>query len=114
MLWRYDSVFLILAVLNIVKSTEKELDILVDELPRFFIKTKSIDLKCGNNKIAEKLSSKYRINYHKGVFKIKCNEGYVQLINNRESGKIKVLSASESLAVSEELCDFFIGFLSRL
>lgn len=110
-LWKYDSVFLIMAVLNIVKSTEKELDILVDELPRFFIKTKSIDLKCGNNKIAEKLSSKYRINHHKGVFKIKCNEGYVQLINNRESGKIKVLTASENLAMAEELCDFFIGFL---
>ncbi len=112
-LWRYDSVFLTMAVLNIVKKTEKELDVLIGELPRFFVKRKNLDLKCGNNQIAEKLSSKYRINHQNGSFKIKCNEGYVKLINNQESGKIKILTASESLAMAEELCDFFIGFLPR-
>ena len=110
-LWRYDSVFLLMAVLNIVKNTGKDLDVLIGELPKYFIKTKSIDFKCGNNKIAEKFSSKYRINHQNNTFRIKCKEGYVQVINNQEKGKIKILTASESFAIAEELCNFFIGFL---
>lgn len=112
-LWRYDSVFLIVTVLNIIKYSGKELDVLVAELPHFFIKTKSIELKCGNNYIAEKLSTKFKINHKRDAFRIKCNEGYVKLINNQKSGKIKILTASESMAISEELCDFFIRFLPR-
>lgn len=113
-LWQFDSVFLVMVVLNIIKITGKDLGVLVEELPRFFIKTKSIDLKCGNYQIAEKLSGKYRVNYHKDAFKIKCNEGYVKLINNQDRGKIKILTASESMAISEELSDFFIRFLPGL
>lgn len=113
-LWRYDSVFLAIAVLNIVKKSGKELDTLIGELPQFFVKTKNIDYKCGNNRVAEKLSTKYRINHQEGAFRIKCNEGYVKLINNREKGKIKILTASESSAMAEELCNFFTGFLQRL
>ncbi len=110
-LWRYDSVFLIVTVLNIIKFSGKELDILIAEMPRFFIKTKTIELKCGNNDIAGKLSRKFKINHDGDAFRIKCNEGYVKLINNQKSGKIKILTASESMAISEELCDFFIRFL---
>lgn len=112
-LWKHDGIFLIMSVLNIVKKTEKELDVLIGELPRFFIKRKHIDLKCGNNDIAEKLSEKYKINHKNGSFKIKCNEGYIKLINNQEIGKIKILTAAESLAIAEELCDFFVGFLPQ-
>lgn len=110
-LWRYDSVFLIMAVLNIVKFTGKELDVLIGELPRFFINTNSVNSKYLNSEIAGKLSSKFKINHQKGAFNIKCNDGYVKLINNPKKEKIKILAASESLAMSEELSGFFTEFL---
>lgn len=111
-LWRCDSVFLVIAVLNIIKKTGIGLDVLIDELPRFFVKSKNLAFNQGNNEIAEKLSKKYRINHKNCSFKIKCNEGYVKLINNQNNREIKILTASENLATAEELCDLFIGLLS--
>ena len=43
-LWRFDSVFLVVAVLNIVKLTGKNLDVLIEETPSFYIKSNCINI----------------------------------------------------------------------
>ncbi len=110
-LWRYDSVFLIMAVLNIVKTTGKELDDLIENLPEFYIKSKNVNLKSTNSEIAEKISSEFDFKHQKGAFNIKCNEGFVKIINNRERENIKIICASKNMAVSEEICNMFYGIL---
>lgn len=109
--WRCDSVFLVIAVLNIIKFTGKELDALTEGLPRFFIKSDDINLRCSDSAIADRLSSEFRVNHTNNSFKIKCNKGFVKLINNSREGKVKIFAASECMSISEELCGFFTELL---
>lgn len=111
-LWRYDSVILFMVVLNIIKISGKELGVLIEELPKFYIKTNCINLKSNNSEIAEKISSKFPFNHQKGVFNIKCNDEHVKVLNNSDDGKVKIIASSKCMAVSEELCNFFSEFLA--
>lgn len=110
-LWRCDSVFLVMSVLNIIKSTGKDIDVLIGALPRFFIKSNNLNMKYTDGAIAEKLSSKFRINHLNDSFKIKCNKGFVMIKNNSTEENVEVIAASECMAISDELCGFFTELL---
>ena len=113
-LWRFDSVFLVMAVLNIVKLTGKSLEILMKEIPSFYIKSNCVNVNCKDSEIAEKISLKFKFNHQNGAFNIKCDDGYLKVINDKNKGKIKVIASAESMAVSEELCNRFTEFLPNL
>ncbi len=110
-LWRFDSVFLIMAVLNIIKYSGESLDNLLKNTPSFYIRTDSVNLKCKESQLAEKISSKFRYNHQNGAFNIMADDGYVKVINDKENDKIKVIASSEKMAVSEELCRLFTELL---
>lgn len=112
--WRNDSVFLVVAVLNIIKRTGKDLAELISELPLFYIKSQNINLKFNDSELAEKIGRKFIISHKKGCFNVRCNKGYIKIKNNKEKGEIKIFSASQSMAVSKEICDFFAGLLQGL
>lgn len=113
-LWRYDSVFLIMAVLNILKYSGDCLDNLLKNIPDFYIKNDTLDLKSKDCQLAEKISSKFRYNHRNGTFNIKADDGFVKVINDKENDKIKVIASSEKMAVSEELCRVFRELLPGL
>ena len=113
-LWRYDSVFLVVAVLNIVKISGNSLDALLKDIPDFYIKSETLDLKSKDCQLAEKISSKFTCNHRNGSFNIKADDGFVKVINDKEKDKIKVIASSEKMAVSEELCRGFRDLLSGL
>ena len=113
-LWRFDSVFLVIAVLNIVKCTRKSLDVLINEIPSFYIKSNCVKVNCSDSEIAEKISFKFKFNHRNGSFNIKCDDGYVKVYNDNQKGKIKVIASSESMAISDELCHRFTEFLPHL
>ncbi len=113
-LWRYDSVILVMAVLNIIKSSGKNLDVLIKELPKFYIKNDSVNLQYRDSELAGKISKNFKFKHQSGAFNIKCKDGYIRLINDKEKGKVRVLVASKNMAISEEICNFFKGFLPQL
>ena len=110
-LWRYDSVFLVITVLNIIKAAGEELDTLISKLPEFYIKSKNLNLKKANSEIAGKISSKFNFKHQKGVFDVKYNDGFVRIKNNNQGENIKIICASNNMATSEEICNFFYGIL---
>ncbi len=110
-LWRCDSVFLIMAVLNIIKRTGEELDTLIENLPKFYIKSKNLNIRSSNSDIAEKISSEFKFKHQKGVFDIKCKDGFVKVVNNKERENIKIICASKNMATSEEICNIFYSIL---
>ncbi len=113
-LWRYDSVILIMAVLNIIVQTGKKLNVLIDEMPSFYIKSDNVNLKLKDCEIAEKISSDFRFNHKKGAFNIKCSDGYVKIVNDKERDNIKIFASSNSMAISEEICSLFTKLFSEL
>lgn len=113
-LWQNDSVCLMIAVLNIIKYTNKDLDVLIGELPSFFVKEAYVNLNCSDSNIADKLNYKFNFNYQDGKFKIKFKDSYIKLENNKADKRIKVSVSSENMGISEELCRFFYEFLPDL
>ena len=103
-----------MAVLNIVKISGKNLDVLVEEIPSFYIKSNCVNVNCKDSEIAEKISLKFKFNHQNGAFNIKCDDGYVKVVNDKNKGKIKVFASAESMAASEELCNRFTEFLPNL
>ncbi len=110
--WRYDSVVLVVLVLNIISFTGKKLDTLIEETPSFYIKSDTVNSKLKDGDIAEKISSDYIFNHKNSCFNIKCKNGCVKLINDKEKARIKILASSNSMAISEELCALFKEFFS--
>ena len=104
----------IISLLNIVKISGKNLDVLVEEIPSFYIKSNWVNVNCKDSEIAEKISLKFKFNHQNGAFNIKCDDGYLKVINDKNKGKIKVIASAESMAVSEELCNRFTEFLPNL
>ena len=112
-LWRYDSVFLLVSILNIIKHTGKDIDALVAQLPRFYVKSKSINLKFKDSEIAERIGNGFSFFLENNAFNIKCNNGFVKVINNKEKENINIIASSNDMAVSEELCNNFSRLLSH-
>ena len=112
-LWKYDSIILVITVLNIIKISGKELDELIKNLPEFHIVSRHLDLEQNNSKVAEKISSEFNFQHRNNNFNIKCKDGFVRIRNNREEGKIKIISSSRNMALSEELCDYFTDLLTK-
>lgn len=110
-LWRCDSVVLIAAVLNIIALTGESIDYLLENLPQFFIKSDTLDLKCNDSEIAWKINKKFNINNRNGAFEIKTDKGYARVINDKNFERVRVLTASDNMAVSEELFTFFKALL---
>ena len=112
-LWRYDSIFLLVSILNIINHTGKDIDVLVSELPRFHIKSKSINLKYKDSEIAEKIGTDFKFILENDAFNIKCDKGFVKVINDKEKERVSIVTSSKNMAVSEELCDIFCRLLSH-
>ncbi len=110
-LWRYDSVVLLLQVLNIMKKTDKLLSELISELPDCFITGKKVKVSDKNSAIALKISKYYPVYYRNNCFNIPCDKGLVKLKKSDRDKNIRVLCSSDSVDVSKELCDIFCSFL---
>lgn len=112
-LWKYDSLILVITVLNIIEATGKDLDELIKNLPEYHIISRHMDSEQNNSKIAERISSEFKFQHRNNSFDVKCKNGFVRIRNNREEGKIDIISSAGNMAVAEELCDYFTALLSK-
>lgn len=109
-LWQYDSVVLLLQILNIMKKTSKTLTDLFAELPSFFIRSEKIDSSDENSVIARKINCSYPVSFKNNCFNIVCDKGLVKLKKSDKNKKLRVLCSSVSEENSKELCDIFCSF----
>lgn len=112
-LWNCDSVFLLFTILNIISETRKDIDVLLKDLPDFYISKKIIESSLKSGEAAHRLGEFKNLNYNRSSYKIGMNDGVVKIVNKPNSNQFEILCASESLAFSEELCNFFTGFLEE-
>ncbi len=109
-LWQYDSVVLLLQILNIMQKTSMTIADLFAGLPRFFVSSENIDVNDKNSVIAGKINCNYPISYKKDCFNIVCDKGLVKLKKSDKNKKLRVLCSSVSEENSKELCDIFCSF----
>ncbi|MGN1315470.1 MAG: hypothetical protein ACI4VW_00195 [Acutalibacteraceae bacterium] len=112
-LWNSDCIFVLFAILNIIKKTGKNIHDLMAELPDFHISTKSIESPLKPGETARKLDGLKKIYYKDGSYKIGFKEGLVNIVNKPFLKRFEILCGTENMSFSKELCDFFSTYLEE-
>ncbi len=113
-LWKKDSVFLLFAIFDIIKRTNKSIDELIYELPNFFVCSKSIEKTLKTGEMTGKLSEFGTVFYKDGAYNLSMKNGNVKIFKESFSDNIKVVCASGNMSVSEELCNFIINIFEDI
>ena len=70
-------------------------------------------MKYKDSEIAEKIGTDFKFILENDAFNIKCDKGFVKVINDKEKERVSIVTSSKNMAVSEELCDIFCRLLSH-
>lgn len=111
-LWKSDCIFLVFSVIYIIEKSKKNISALVEELPAFFIETKTIkaNLKAGD--FARKFNDFNNFSCKNNAYDIPLNNGFVRVVKSEKNNNIKMLCASSDLSFSKEICDFISCLLN--
>lgn len=112
-LWKCDCIFLLFTVLNILEKTGDNIEDLFLKLPNFYIYSKTFKNELYTGEITKKISKTGHINYVNESFNIELENGFVKIVNLADSSEKKIISASENMSLSEEICDAFYEFLDE-
>lgn len=112
-LWKYDCVFLVICVLDIITRMGKSIKEVMDNLPNFYINSQQIPNKMNNGELAKRISHFDDAFYTQNSYNIPLDDCYVKIVDKSDSGSIKILTASQNLSVAEEIGALFVDLLSE-
>ena len=111
-LWKKDSFFLVFSVIYIIKKTKKDISVLVEELPAFFIESKTITANLRAGDFARKFNDFNNFSFKNNACDIPLKNGLVRVLKSDNLNKLKICCASSDLSVSKEICDFISCLLN--
>ncbi len=110
-LWKVDSLFLAFLIIKILNLTEEKIDKLISSLPGFYTSSKTAEIPLKTGEIARKIDDLKSVNYKNGCYNIKLKNGFAKVQKKPFLNEAKIISASESVSASAEICDFIQAFL---
>lgn len=111
-LWKKDSFFLVFSVIYIIIKAKKDISLLVEELPVFFIESKTITANLRAGDFARKFNDFNNFYFKNNACNIPLKNGLVRVLKSDNFNKLKICCASSDLSVSKEICDFISCLLN--
>ncbi len=113
-IYRFDAVYLCFAFLGIVGELKKEITVLFNNIPSFYIAQKVIMNNNTLSTIASRLSEYGEIRFKNGEISVDDNKLKLKFLNTPTGNKIKLLAHSVNAETSQEILDGFERFINIL
>ncbi len=111
--WRYDAVFLVFKVLNIITELHLDISSEINNLPSFYVAEKTIDISEDFSYIVGKLSEKYNVGYKNNELIFNTDGVNLKIIKN-DNEKIKIIAHSLKVENSEEIAGDIARYLLNI